>query len=816
METLIQDLRYAVRGLLKSPGFAVVALLTLGLGIGANTAIFTLINVLLLRPVPAVVEPERLVRLTRGGFSYAKFEALKARGIFANTVALNDNRVPAEINGSMQPVRVLLASGDYFSALGVSPFLGRTISPEDDRLQAPVAVLSHRFWARAFSADPSVLGRHINFGGLPVTIVGVTPPNFTGVRVGVAIDVTVPVTLMPRLRPEQADILSRRSAHWLQIMGKLAPGQSLEQANSRLQTVWPQVLTETAPPDTAPDSSFFRHRTALLPAANGFSPLGAEYASPLAVLMGLVALVLLGACVNVANLLLARGAARQREFAVRLATGASRGRLIRHLLAENVVLATLTGLIGIVFAIWSSQVLVGFLASSTDPVFLDLRPDARLLAFGISVTFLTVMFFGLAPALYTTQIDLAPSLKESSRTFAGAGGRFRKVLVVVQVALSIFLVVGAGLFLNSFRHLVAVDTGFDAGDVLLIRANAIAAGHRGDRARLFFAELMERSKAFPGVQSTALSWAPPVSQGFGNNGRVSIQGRPPQPGEDRVVWSNFVSPDYFETIGQRILAGRDFTARDREGAPRVAIINQALARYFFGDESPIGRIIAPPGGDTTNPDTEIVGVVQDATHFDLREQPKRVVYVPYDQGPEFLQGQNMILEVRSALALATVASQLRDLVAQLDTSVVVETETLQSHVNSSIVRERLLAVLSGFLGTLSLLLVAIGMYGVMAHSVTRRKGELGVRLALGARPITLLSMVLREAAVLVLTGVAVGLFAALAVSRVVATLLFGVGARDVTTFAGAVGLIALVALLATLLPASRAARLNPLVALRHE
>jgi predicted permease len=811
-----QDIRYAWRSLVKNPGFASVTLLSLALGIGANTAIFTLINAVLMRPLPGVSEPDRLVRLTNGSFSYAKFEALKAHGIFVNTVALNHERLAAEVDGSMQSARVLFASGDFFPALGVTAMLGRTISPEDDGMQAQVAMLSHGFWTRAFSADRSVLGRSITIGGLPMTIVGVTSPDFTGVYVGVAVDVTVPVTTMPRLRPEQSDILSRRSAHWLDIMGQLAPGQSMEQADARLQVVWPKILADTAPSGMSPDSGFFRHSTRLLPAANGFSGLRSRYASPLFVLMGLVALVLLIACANVANLLLARGAARQREFAVRLATGAGRGRLIRQLLTESLLLAMIAGLVGVVFAAWGTQVLVGSISSRSNPVFLDLRADTRLLAFTVGVTFLTAFVFGLVPALRTTRIDLASSLKESSRAFSGAGGRLRKALVVSQVGLSMLLAVGAGLFLNSFRHLLAVDTGFDATNVILVRANAVGAGHRGQLAHQFFDTLLDRVKSVSAAQSTAMSWAPPVSQGFGNNGTVSIAGRANRLGEDRVVWSNFVSPGYFETIGQRRLAGRDFTDRDRRGAPRVAIINHSMARYFFGDESPIGRLIAPWDGNTNPPDCEIIGVVEDAVHFDLKEPPKRVLYVPYDQGPDFLQGENMILVVRSASPPAVVAAHVRELVAQMDKNVLVESETLETHVNSSIARERLLALLSGFLGMLSLLLVAIGLYGVMAYSVTRRTGEIGIRLALGARPVNVLSMVLREGSVLVLTGVAIGVLAALGVSRVVATLLFGVSSRDAAAFAGAVGVMAVVALLATILPARRAAKVDPTVALRYE
>ncbi len=817
MSSLGQDLRYALRSLIKAPGFTVAAVLTLALGIGANTAIFTLINAVLMRSLPGVAEPERLVRLTRGSFSYAKFEALQAHGLFANTVALTDEQgVPVDINGSIQPTRMLLVNGEYFPALGVNAFAGRTITREDDRMQAPVAVLSHGFWKRAFSADRAVIGKQITVAGLPVTIVGVTPAAFNGVHVGFAIDLTMPLTTMPQLRPERADILSRRSTHWLQIIGRLSPGESLEATNARLQAIWPRVLADSAPPGTPADSTFFRHRTELLPAANGFSPLRAEFTSPLVVLMGLVALVLFGACVTVANLLLAKGVSRQREFAIRLATGASRARLLRQLLTENILLATIAGLIGIVFAFWSAQVLVGLLSSNANPVVLDLRPDARLLSFALGVTFLTVVLFGLAPALRTTQIDLAPSLKENSRTVAGAGGRLRKALVVAQVALSMLLAVGAGLFVDSFRHLLAVETGFDASHVVLSRPNALGAGHRGPRARIFFNELLQRTGTLPGVQSASLSWAPPVSQGFGNNGRVAVQGRPQRPGEDLVVWSNFVSAGYFKTIGQPLVEGRDFTQQDRRGAPKVAIINQTMARYFFGDESPLGRIIAESAGDRSEPGFEIVGVVQDAVHFDLKEPPRRVMYIAYDQGPDFLDSQNMILEVRSASDPAAVASQVRGLVAQLDRNALVETETLQAHVDRSTTRERLLAWLSGFLGVLSLLLVAVGLYGVMAHSVTSRTNEIGIRQALGARPARVLFMVLREAGLVVLTGVAIGLVAALALSRVVSTLLFGITARDATAFIGAIGLIALVGFLATILPARRAARVNPLTALRYE
>src|SRR2546430_1508188 len=487
---------------------------------------------------------------------------------------------------------------------------------------------------------------------------------------------------------------------------------------------------------------------------------------------------------------------------------------MRQLLTESVLLSVSAAFAGVLFSAWSTRVLVGFISSETGPVVLDLRPDWRVLVFSIGVIFITALMFGLAPALRATPIDLASSLIERSRTFGGREGRLRKALLVSQVAMAMVLAVGAGLFLNSFRHLLLVNTGFDSTNVLLVRADAISAGHRGPRAAQFFTELLDRVNSLPGVQSAAMSWAPPVSRGFGNNGNISVEGHSPAPGEDRIVWSNFVSRGYFGTIGQALLVGRDFTTGDRQGAPGVAIINQSMGRYFFGDESPVGRKFDPDGGN--NYQCEIIGVVRDATHFSLKESPQRVFYLPYAQGPDFFQGENMILALRSAATTSSTVKQVREVVAQIDRDVLVETETLKAHVDGSLAREHLLAMLSGFLGMLSLLLVAIGLYGVMAYSVTRRTGEIGLRMALGAQPVTVLAMVLREGFMLVVTGTVIGAVAACAFSHVISTLLFGITARDSVSFASAVVALALAAVIATILPARRAAKVNPMEALRYE
>jgi predicted permease len=816
LDAVAQDLGYAWRSLMKSPGFASTTLLSLALGIGANTALFSLINALVIRPLPGVHEPDRLVRLTNGDFSYPMFEELARRRIFTNTVAFKERRTPAEVNGTMQWTQVELASGDYHSVLGVPAILGRTLSPDDERAQAPVAVLSHGFWTRALAADPGVLGKNIRLNGLFVTIVGVTPPDFAGVVVGSPTDITLPLTLAPRLWPQLgSDVLTRQSARWVHLLARRPSGQSLEQVNAQFQVAWPQVVSAATSADSRTRSMFLTRTVELQAAGNGFSQLRGTYVSPLYVLMGLVGLVLLIACANVANLLLARGAARQREFAIRLAAGAGRGRVIRQLLTESALLATVAALGGVVLASWGTQLLVRFISSSQDPVLLDLRPDWRVLVFTIGVTVLTALLFGLAPALRAVRMDVAASLKEQGRASSGTGGtRLRRGLVIVQVALSMLLAVGAGLFINSLRQILAVDAGFNATNVLLVRAEAVDAGYRGPRTAEFFSQVLDQVNELPSVQSAAMSWVPPVSLGVANGGDIAVEGIVPRAGANRVAFSNFVSPRYFETVGQQLVLGRAFTERDRQGAPNVAIVNESLAHSFFGNENPVGRKIDPKGGSKF--DCEIVGVVRDASYMDVKDQPRRVFYVPYAQGPAFLERENMTLEVRSAVDAALLAREVRQVMAQFDKSVLVETETLQSHVDGSLTRDRLLALLSGLLGTLSLLLVAVGLYGVMAYSVTRRTAEIGIRMALGARPAAVLSMVLREGFVLVLIGVVIGVVSALASSRVIASLLFGVTAQDTVAFVGAAGVMAVAALLATILPARRAARIDPMVALRYE
>jgi predicted permease len=816
IEALFQDVRYAWRSLAKSPGFTSVTLLSLTLGIGANTAIFSLINALMIRPVRGVDQPDRLVRLTNGDFSYPIFEELERRRLFTNTMAFMQTRIPAAVNGTTRWAQAELASGDYYAALGVPAMLGRTISPDDERTRAPVAVLSHAFWVRAFAADPGVLGRLIQINQLDLTVVGVTPPEFAGIVVGSPTDITVPVTLAPSLLPALgSDILNDRASYWLDLMGRLPPGRSLAQVDAQLQVTWPRVLALSAADRNR--SSMLAEGTRLLPAGNGVSPLRGRYASPLYVLMGLVGLVLLIGCANVANLLLARGAARQREFAIRLATGAGRGRVIRQLLTESLLLATVAAAGGAVLAWAATGLLVRLISVDQAPVLLDLSADWRVLIFTIGVTTMTALLFGLAPASRAVRVDVASSLKAHTRVFDGAGTRLRGGLVIAQVALSMLLVVGAGLFINSLRQILAVDAGFDPTNVLLVRASATELGYRGQRTIQFYSALLDRLNRRPEIQSAALSLYPPVSRGGHSRSNISIEGIESPIGGSRLALRNIVSSRYFETIGQKLVHGRTFTELDRHGAPNVAVINESLVHAFFGTDNPVGRKFDPRGGRQF--DWEIVGVVRDASYTSLKDPPKPVFYVPYEQGSDlfpFLKGRDMFVEVRSRAAGTLPGREVRQTIAQLDARVMVETEPLETFVAGSLAQERLLALLSGFLGAISLLLVAIGLYGVMAYSVTRRTGEIGIRMALGAPPAAVLSMIFREGLLLVLAGVIMGGALARASSHLVASLLFGITARDAAAFAGAVGVMALATLVATLLPARRAARVDPIVALRHE
>ena len=809
VQDLWRELRYAIRTLLARPGFAAIAVLSLALGIGANGAVFSVINALVLRPLQGVAKPDRLVRLTNGSFSYAAFEELAARKLFATTAAFHQDRFATQLNGTTQWTQVVLASGEFHGALGVDALLGRTLTADDERSQAPVAVLSHAFWRRAFAGEASAIGKTIEINRVPVEIVGVTAPAFAGVVISSPTDITVPITLAPQIATRlRADILTRKTGRWLDILGRLSPGQSLAQADGRLQSVWPEVMA-AAPPAPPSATAAPPPTTGLVSAANGFSR-ARGYASPLYVLLGLVATVLLVACGNVATLLLARAASRQRELAIRLATGAGRGRVMRQLLVEALLLAAVGAAAGTLLAFAGTQLLVRLISAGT-PVQLDLAPDWRVVAFGIAMTLSTVLLFGLVPALRASRVDVAAALKEHARTTTG-GTRLRHGLVVAQVALSMVLSVGAALFIDSLQRALAVERGFDAANVLLVRPDAAAAGYRGERLAQYFSELLTRVEALPDVQAAALSWAAPLSRGMLSGGRVQIDGVAPD--VPTFALQNWVTPRFFETIDQTVLLGRPLAPEDAAGAPAVAVVNETFVKWL-GNSSPLGARFDPNGG--TDFTTEIVGVVRDAPYNELKDNQRGVFYTPYAQGPaEVRESSNMVLEVRATTPTPFLVSGVREVVAQLDERVLVDVVTLESHIDGSLARDRLLALLSGALGAISLLLVAIGLYGVLAGSVAQRTAEIGVRIAFGAQARTVVRMVLRDAFRLVAIGTVVGAGAALLAGRLIASLLFGVTAQDASAFVLAVAVMSLVGVLAAALPARRAARVDPIVALRHE
>jgi predicted permease len=805
-----QDVVYGLRALRRNPGFSLVAILSLAVAIAANTTIFTLINTLVLQPVQGVHQPHGLVRLTNGNFSYPQLAELQRQGLLEAVIGFNHLRVPADLRGRMEWTQVAFANGTYFPALGVQAAIGRTLTPEDEHAQATVAVLSHSFWRRAFAADPSILGQTIQVRRVPLTIVGVTPPEFVGLVMDEPTDITMPLTLAPRIWTElRSDVLTRPTARWIRLMGRVASDESVTHANDRFQIAWPHVMKAVTPPQGAPAiGALTRQRVDLVSAWNGFSETRSNYRDPLLILMALVGLVLLIACANVANLLLARGTARRSEFSIRLSMGASRARVIRQLLTESALLAGLAAAAGLLLAVLGTRTLVKLISPGNQPVPLDVLLDWPVLVFAIVVTGLTVLLFGLMPALRSVRV--MPSLNRHGRT-TRSGSRLLRGLVVAQVALSMVLVVGAGLFISSLRNVLAVDPGFDATNVLLVRADPAAADYRGARVPQFFTEFLDRVSALPHVQSAAMSWAPPLALGQEGGGDVRAEGAVPA----ASALSNYVSPRYFDTIGQQLMLGRTFTDLDHAGSPRVAVVNESFARHFFGNENAVGRKFDPNGRRQF--DCEIVGVVQDALYGNLKDARARVFYIPYAQGPRsFLERENMVLEVRTDSAGVEIGAAIRSAAGQLDTGVIVEIQTLQSHLEGSLGRDRFLAVLSSAFGVVSLLLVAIGLFGVMAYSVAKRTAEFGVRMALGAQPTAVLSMVLREGLRLVAIGIAIGGAAALAASQAIGGLLFAVSPHDALAFAAAAGAMTVAALLAALLPARRAARVDPIVALRSE
>ena len=845
MQSLIQDARYGIRVLSKSKIFTIVAVLSLALGIGANTAMFSLIDAVLLKMLP-VKNPNELVLFnwvsgpngmarsidgtistdrasgmrTSTSFSFLTFERFRDHNetlfslyAFAPVEQLNVN-----VDGVAEVAGGQLVTGDYYDTLGVQAILGRTLTRADDKTETdPAVVITHRYWERRFAKDPAAIGKSININNVPFTIVGVTPREFFGtLQIGETADVTIPMSLEPRLRPGSRD-LARPWFWWVRILGRLNAGTTPEQARANLEGLFQQSAQEGSdaavaqlPREASNPQPRDIPRLDVSSGSQGLHELRTEYSKPLTILLALVAMVLLIACANVANLQLSRAVARKREVAVRLALGASRFRLVRQMLTESILLAVLGGTFGLIFAYWGKDVLLSLRPWGGDELALDLKIDLRVLGFTMALSLITGVLFGLAPALRSTRIDLTPSLRETSQHHqARATSLLIKSLIVAQVSMSFVLLIGAGLFLRTLQNLEAVDVGFNRENLLLFRVDPRLSGYRGAQIANLYQRITERIEAVPGVRSAAISRHPLLS-GSRRTSNIFVDG-PAQQTND-VAFINLVSDRFFETMEIPLLLGRSFNARDDERAPKVAVINQALARKYFSDDNPLGRRFSF-GSEASEEKIEIVGVVRDAKYTSLRQQIQPTLYTPYLQETP---GQ-MNFAVRVAGDALALMPAVREAIRDVDSNLpLFDLKTQSQRSDESVRTERLFATLSSFFSVLATALACIGLYGVMSYGVARRTNEIGIRMALGATAPRVTQMVMREAMLVVVSGIVIGLAGAVAITRLIASMLFGLAPNDPVTIAGAALLMITVGSFAGYLPARRAARVDPIVALRYE
>jgi len=831
--TSLGDLRLAFRGLRRSPLFATVAILSLALGIGANTAIFTLIDQLLLRKLP-IRAPEELVMLYQRGshngsnmgarmHSYPIYQDYQKRAEpLADVICRRLISASISIDNRTERVESEMVSGNYFTMLGVPPALGRVFnSQSDDQVYSghPVVVLSYDYWTSRFANDPSVIGKKILVNNFPMEIVGVSAHGFNGLDPAESPQIRVPIQMKPVMAPEWGWVhMDDRRARWVQVFARLKPGYTVESAKAPLQGLFTQIrqyeMTLPAAKDWSAYSreQFMKGQLLLEPAAQGYSELRNSFSTALVVLMSMVGLVLLIACANVANLLIARAFMRQREIAVRLSLGASRGRLVRQLLVESLVLSIAGGLLGLGLAVVLTRTLIALVPSDGQPVSITAHPDPRVLAFTLVLSFATGIIFGLVPALRASRPDPWTTLKDTVGSIAGTGGSLflRKGLVTAQVALSFLLLFGAGLFVRSLQNLKTTDTGVGLDNLVTFQLSPTLNGYDASRTVQFYRELLDRLRAAPGVKSAAYA-AVPILSGDEWDSSMSVEGHRVADGEDMQAFMNSMSPGYFEAMKIPFIEGRDFTPLDAKEQATVAIVNKRFADHFFPGHSALGKHIGFGTGPRSKLNIEIVGVVANALYEGPREGVHRQVFIPN-------WGNNSAvfyvrMHTTSASAYGIIRNEVRTLNAGMP---VYAMKTVEAQLDETLLTDRLIALLSAGFGLLATVLASIGLYGVMAFVVARRRKELGIRLALGAQPSGVVRLVMREVMILLGIGLAVGVPAALALGRYVSGQLYGIKANDPWMATGTLVLLTVVSAAAGLIPATRASRIDPILALRYE
>jgi predicted permease len=834
MRDLLSDLSFAFRTFVKAPVFAGVAVVSLALGIGANTAIFTLLDQVLLRMLP-VKDPQQLVQLRWQGthygsntgyaaLSYPMYKDFRDRNqVFSGVICRYALPLSLRLNGRGERLDGELVSGNYFQVLGVQAALGRVITPDDDRIPdgQPVAVLSYRFWMERFHGDRGVIGQSILVNGRQLTVIGVSQAGFDGIELGYSPKIRIPVAMKKAMTPgwEQYSLENRRG-RWVNVLARLKPGVSITQAKASLQPLFHSILEmevrekEFAHADAYTKQQFLRSTMDVMPGSRGRSELRRHAESPLWVLMAMVGLVLLIACANVANLLMARATGRQKEIAVRLAMGASRLRLMRQLMVESLLLALAGGAAGLLVAAWTDDLLVPLMSVGNSPLELSTMPDMRVLIFALAVACVTGIVFGLVPALQSTRPDLAGTLKESAGAVIGGGHmRLRKALVVAQVFLSLLLLIGAGLFVRSLRNLNTLDPGFRTHNVVAFSIDPRLNGYSKERAPIFYRQLLDKLRATAGVESAGFGVVRVLDNDDWENS-IAVESYQPKPGEDMDPYYNAVSPGYCATLGLKLLAGREFLPSDVGNSHKVGIVNEKWAQKYFGGRNAVGRHFGFGGDPGTKTDIEIVGVVRDAKYNNMRDAMSAQNFVPFDQA-DLLTDVTVYVRTRinPEQMFAAVRGTVRDLDANLP---VYGMRTLDAQLNQSLVAERLTAFLATVFGFLATLLAAVGLYGVMAYNVGRRTREIGIRIALGAPSPSVLWLVMREVLVMLGLGVAVALPAAWGLARLVQSQLYGIAPNDPLSMAAATLSIALIAALAGYIPALRATRIDPIRALRYE